>query len=184
MKLKVFTLEYLKKKGKIKRETLKEINIKLCNAENEGDLLGVDFLKNKIQQFEDEYIHKEWEKQKEFTLLEDEKPSKAFLNIESRKMGYNDIDKLKIVNPENPNTKIESTDQEVIRSHARSFYQKIYNEQHKVTPNKDDIKNFLLMDDDNAPWDSFQKRKLPKELIESMEGDLTMDELHEALFSI
>ena len=33
MKLKVFTLEYLKKKGKIKRETLKEINIKLCTAE-------------------------------------------------------------------------------------------------------------------------------------------------------
>ena len=37
-------------------------------------------------------------------------------------------------------------------------------------------------DDDNAPWDSFQKRKLPKELIESIEGDLMMDELHKALF--
>ena len=81
-------------------------------------------------------------KQKEFTLLEDEKPSKAFLNIESRKMGYNDIDKLKIVNPENPNTKSETTDQKVIRNHAKSFYQKIYNEQHKVTPNKDDIHKF------------------------------------------
>ena len=54
------------------------------------------------------------EKHKEFTLLEDEKPSKAFLNIESRKMGYNDVDKLKSVDPKNPNTKIDTTDQKVI----------------------------------------------------------------------
>ena len=83
--------------------------------------MRANFYKDKIQQFEEEFIQKEWEKQKEFTLLEDEKPSKAFLNIESRKMGYNDIDKLKIVNPENPNTKTETTDQKVIRDHAKSF---------------------------------------------------------------
>ena len=70
-------------------------------------------------------------------------------------MGYNDIDKLNISNPDNPNSKIESTDQIKIRSHAKSFYQKIYNEQHRVTPEPNDIKNFLLMDDDEAPWDNF-----------------------------
>ena len=43
-------------------------------------------------------------KQKDFTLLEDEKPTKAFLNIESRKMGYNEIEKLKINNPNNLTT--------------------------------------------------------------------------------
>ena len=66
-------------------------------------------------------------------------------------MGYNDIDKLRIVNPENPDNKIETTDQKVIQDYAKSFYQKIYNEQHKVTPNKDDIKDFFLMDEDNSP---------------------------------
>ena len=35
---------------------------------------------------------------------------------------------------------------------------------------------------DNVPSVSFLNRKLHKKLIESMEGDLTMDELHEALF--
>ena len=106
MKLKVFTLEYLKKKGKIKRETIKEINSKLCKAENEDDLLEANFLRGKIKKIEDEFVLKEWEKRKEFTLLQDEKPSKAFLNIESRKMGYNDIDKLNIVNHENPKEKL------------------------------------------------------------------------------
>ena len=119
---------------------------------------------------------------KDFTLLEDLKPTNAFLNIESSKMGYNEIDKLKINDPKNPNTKIETTDQKVIRDYTKSFYQKIYNEQHKVTPTQDDIKNFLQMDDDNSPWENFLQRKLPKEMADSMEGDLTMDELQEALF--
>ena len=84
MKLKVFTLEYLNNKGKIKKETIKEINTKLSNDENTGDLLSANFYKEKIQQFEEEFIQKEWGKWKEFTLLEDEKPSKAFLNREEK----------------------------------------------------------------------------------------------------
>merc|ERR1711864_47265 len=129
MKLKVFTLEYLKKKGKIKRETIKEINLKLCKAENEDDLLDANSLREKIKKIEDDFVLKEWEKRKEFTLLQDEKTSKAFLNIESRKMGYNDIDKLNLENPIRPEEKAETTDQNKIRSYVKSFYQKIYNEE-------------------------------------------------------
>ena len=66
MKLKVFTLEYLKNKNKIRKETLNEINIKLSNAENEGDLKSAKIYQDKIQKFEDEYIQKEWEKHKDF----------------------------------------------------------------------------------------------------------------------
>ena len=98
-------------------------------------------------------------------------------------MGYNEIEKLKIIDPKNLDKKIEMTDQKVIRESTKSFYQKIYNEQKDVTPTKDDIKRFLQMDDDNSPWENFSKRKLPKEMADSMEGDLTMDELHEALFT-
>ena len=39
------------------------------------------------------------------------------------------------------------------------------------------------MDDDEAPWKEFSNRKISKELAESMEGDLTMEELNEALFT-
>ena len=135
----------------------------------------------KIQTFEDEYLQKKWENCKDFTLLEDEKPTKAFLNIESRKMGYNEIDKLKLNDPNNPTVKIETTNQKVIWEYTKYFYQKIYNEQQDVTSTQDDIKTFLQMDD-NSPREEFLKRKLPKDMADSMEGDLTMDELQEAFF--
>ena len=38
------------------------------------------------------------------------------------------------------------------------------------------------MDNDTAPWKALEKRKLSKELADSMEGDLTLNELTEALF--
>ena len=38
------------------------------------------------------------------------------------------------------------------------------------------------MDNDTAPWKALEARKLSKELADSMEGDLTLDELNEALF--
>ena len=59
MKLKVFTLEYLKKKNKIRKETLSEINTKLSIAENEGDLLSAKIYKGKIKKIEEEYLQKE-----------------------------------------------------------------------------------------------------------------------------
>ena len=38
------------------------------------------------------------------------------------------------------------------------------------------------MDNDTAPWDTLNKRRITKELANTMEGDLTMFELDEALF--
>ena len=38
------------------------------------------------------------------------------------------------------------------------------------------------MDDDTSPWETFSNRKIPKDLAHSMEGDLPMEELQEALF--
>ena len=67
-------------------------------------------------------------KHKQITLLEDEKPTKAFLNIDSRKMGYNEIEKVKISYPNKPTIQIETTNQKVIQESTKSFSQKIYNE--------------------------------------------------------
>ena len=38
------------------------------------------------------------------------------------------------------------------------------------------------MNNDTAPWKALEDRKLPRELAESMEGDLTLDELTLSLF--
>ena len=76
-------------------------------------------------------------------------------------------------NPEN----ITITDQKDIYDHTSKFFQNIYNKDNEVNSSKEDIKEFLDMDDDTAPWKALEDRKLPRELGESMEGDFTFDEL-------
>ena len=38
------------------------------------------------------------------------------------------------------------------------------------------------MYDDNSPWEALRNRRIPEEMAETMEGDLTLEELNEALF--
>ena len=62
------------------------------------------------------------------------------------------------------------------------YFQGIYNKDNEIQGSQHDIKEFLDMDNDTAPWEALEKRRLSKEHAESMEGDLTLDELTEALF--
>ena len=61
-------------------------------------------------------------------------------------MGYNEISKLKIIDPNNLTKKIETTNKQKILETTKSFYQKIYNEQKHVTPAQNEINNLLQMD--------------------------------------
>ena len=74
------------------------------------------------------------------------------------------------------------TDQKDIWEKNSRFYQSIYNKNNEVKSSKDDIKQFLDMDDDTAPWKALEDRKLSREPANSMEGDLTLDELITCLF--
>ena len=76
----------------------------------------------------------------------------------------------------------ETTDQDTIRKETKSFYQKNYNKDNSINPTKEAIREFLDMDDDTAPWEALNKKRIPKEMAKSMEGDLTHEELEEALF--
>ena len=96
-------------------------------------------------------------------------------------MGYNEKPKLKFNDPNNQTNKIETTNQQEIWE-ANKSYQKIYNEHKYVTLSQDEIKKFLQMCDDTFPWQNLSSRRVSRELVESMEGNLTMEELHEALF--
>ena len=181
MQLRVLKLEYCKKKNKIKKTTIKQLTKGLAEAEAKEDNDKVEKTRNQIKKFEDDFLQQEWDKRKNFTFLEDERPTKNFLNIESKKMGYNEINKLKI-KQKNSKEKKEISSQEEIRKETQKFFQTIYNKQDDVTPSTEEIKDFLKMDDDNSPWETLRNRRLPKELADSLEGDLTMKELHEALF--
>jgi hypothetical protein len=64
-----------------------------------------------------------------------------------------------------------------------TFSKKIYNKQSNLDPSKVKIKEFLDMDGDQAPWEILMQRKLTHERAEAMEGDLTLEEMEDALFN-
>ena len=63
-------------------------------------------------------------------------------------------------------------------------FQDIYNIQDDLKTSEDDIMDFLNCDNDTRPYEELKRRrdKVPKELFENMEGMLTDNELHYALF--
>ena len=79
-------------KTNTKRETAKleeELN-DLVNS-NDPDLAAkIRNLKEELNLKEQEHLERELQFKENFTLLEDEKPTKNFLNLESTKGGYNE----------------------------------------------------------------------------------------------
>ena len=74
------------------------------------------------------------------------------------------------------------TDQKGIHDITGKLFQKIYNKNNEFKSSKEDIKQFLDMDDDTAPWKAQEDRKIQRELAESMDRDLRLDELTTCLF--
>ena len=75
---------------------------------------------------------------KNYSILEDERPSKAFLNLENAKKGYNEVILLSKDNPNYDPTKAESnentwlvpiTDRQGINDEFHQAFQKIYSKQ-------------------------------------------------------
>ena len=149
-------------------------------------------VRSRIAELEGIHLKEELEKRQAFTVLEDERPSKAFLNMENRKGGYNDIGKLGILNPDFDPSKHEckvsnmkysrtTNNQKEIRNMTNTSFQKIYDKQTHVKASRTDIERFLRMDDDSAPLEYLESKKISKDMADSMEGDLTMDELDDSL---
>ena len=63
-------------------------------------------------------------------------------------------------------------------------FQNIYNKQNDLKTSEEDIIDFLNCDNDTKPYEELKRRrdKVPKDLFDKMEGYLTDDELHSALF--
>ena len=101
---------------------------------------GEDILKieARMKELEEEDIAKALKLRKNFSILEDERPSKAFLNLENAKRGYNEVILLNKSNPEyNPNLEENSanpklipiTDREGISQEFHQAFTQIYKEQ-------------------------------------------------------
>ena len=155
-------------------------------------------MEEKIKTLEGEILQKDLEEIKHelkfkvnFTLLEDERPSKNFLNLESCKGGYNEITILKVPNPNfNPaleesglNNKFhELSKQTSIRDEVTERFQSYYNIQPTLKTGREDLMKFLKAEDDEAPFIEFQSKKIPNCMRQRMEGELSAKELHTALF--
>ena len=93
------------------------------------DILNIEA---RMKELEEEDIAKALKLRKNFSILEDERPSKAFLNLENAKRGYNEVILLNKTNPEyNPNLEenaanpklIPITDREGI---SQEFHQSLH----------------------------------------------------------
>ena len=68
-----------------KEDLIKALTHALESQVTEANKKLIAGLEQSLQSLENQYIREDLEKKASFTLLEDERPSKAFLNMESRK---------------------------------------------------------------------------------------------------
>ena len=117
-------------------------------------------LEEQIQLLVDEDLAQALQNRKNFRILEDERPSKSFLNLENAKRGYNEVMLVKKDNPEfNPNIpesqnnvkQIEIKDRQGINDEFHRAFQKIYAKQDNVDDSSEAIQDFLDSGNDTRP---------------------------------
>ena len=149
--------------------------------------------RHQIEELETKKLYDILSKNKNYRLLDDERPTKTFLNLENSKGGYSEITRLRIKNPnynetlpENATNKkyYEITEPTQIRSEMHTTFQEIYNTQAQLDTSPDALLNFLSSDGDTEPQNELNKRRLNRELANSMEGMLTTQELTRCLFKV
>jgi len=115
--------------NKLKTELTRLIN---NGGDNGEEILS---LEDQIQLLTDEDVEKALQNRKNFRILEDERPSKSFLNLENAKRGYNEVMLVKKENTDfNPNLPesqdnlkhVEVKDRQGINDEFHRAFQKIY----------------------------------------------------------
>ena len=141
-----------------------------------------------MRELVDEDVMSALKNRKNYSILEDERPSKAFLNLENAKKGYNEVILLNKTNPNFDPTIEENdrnprlmpiTDRQGINDEFHQAFQKIYSKQ-EVEDSPEAIQEFLDSGGDTKPSEYLKSKALTNEESESMEGTLT--ELNHALF--
>ena len=78
------------------KETLQDL---ISVPKSDENTILIHETQQKIETLETKVIYNSLTKQSNFNLLENERPSKAFLTMENAKQGYSEITKLRIPNP-------------------------------------------------------------------------------------
>ena len=174
---------------KATKRKLNTLMNKYCNDENPSSQRAFYQARGELRGMEEEELIEQAQKLAAFHLLNDELPSKAFINIESKKVGYHEIIKLEIPNPNKPSpkepdkqaSKISITEPEELRSTMKEFYQDIFNRQAHVKDSQKDLEDFLKNEEDPEPWKELLNRKIPQDMSDKMEGLIDVQQLTNAL---
>ena len=191
------TIIYTKRHNKIENYTeaslKKELQALIEEDENDENIEKILKMEAKIEEYETKKLFDILSTHQNYTLLEDERPTKTFLNLENSKGGYSEISCLRIKNPSFNHDKpvnatnkpyYEITDSSQIRNELHTAFQDIYKSQPQLDTSPEALTNFLCMDGDTKPLEELHKRKISRTLANSMEGMLTTKELTRCLFKI
>ena len=195
MRLKDITLVFdksLKKNSRKEAKKLEDELTKLINCDTAESVHQIRTIEEKLAEIEQEFLEKELKFKENFTLLEDEKPSKHFLNLESTKGGYNEINTLREISTIYDPSREEGVDnikynvfnsQPLILDKVRGTFQSFYNKQPNLKTSSEELIEFLKSDEDESPFHEFNSRKIPAWMRTKMEGELSAEELRVALFT-
>ena len=192
IKCKEQTMDYTKRyRLKGNSPMINKLRAELTSLVNSGGS-GEEILKieARMKDLEEEDIARALKLRKNFKILEDERPSKAFLNLENAKRGYNEVILLNKNNPHfNPNLEesaenpklVPVTDREGISQEFHQAFTQIYKKQ-EVDDNAEAIQEFIESGGDTKPMEYLRSKALTQDESNKIEGEITMAELEFALF--
>ena len=162
-------ISLLKKNTRKEAKKLEDELTRLINCDSAESVVQIRTIEDKLAQVEQEFLEKELKFKENFTLLEDEKPSKHFLNLESTKGGYNEINTLREISTIYDPNREEGLDnikynvynsQPVILDKVRGTFQSFYDKQPNLKTSSEELLEFLKSDEDESPFQEFNSSYL------------------------
>ena len=136
VKCKKQTIEFTKRfKLRGNAPKINKLKAKLTRVGSSEEILDIE---SQIRELVDEDVMSALKNRKNYSILEDERPSKAFLNLENAKKGYNEVIIFNKANPNFDPTMANSnenqqlmpiTDRQGINDEFHIAFQKIYSKQ-------------------------------------------------------
>ena len=174
---------------------IRELSDLLTSARNSGNVNLILEKEEELDTVINQVCKQEAEKMSVFRLINDEKPTKAMISLEKKLGGYCNINKINKPNPDfipphrggahceitNPKSLLLSNPKHV-REYMRHFMQNIYLKQEGLNTGINDLRAFLGSGNDQRVLDALDSRRLTEEERDSLEGEISKDELTTQLF--
>ena len=170
------TIKFTKNMNKENTNNLKETKAELQELLSKEDTLenleDIEAKEDEVDKMEKKLIYDVLAKKHTFLLLDDEKPTKTFLQLESSKSGYSEITRIRIKNTNYDANKAEDatnqqyfqlTEPPLIRAEMHRSFKEIYSIQTNLNRTQTALEDFLNSDNDTEPLEELKRRIISKE---------------------